>query len=142
MKALTLTQPWAQLVADGRKRVETRGWRPRDVLRRGDLLAIHAAKTWTAADRDCAEALGYNAKDLTRGAIIAVVRFKGAYRTEALVDEPWLTEEERSYGDYRPRRFGWALELVKKLDPPIAARGALNLWDVDVINQIEAKRPG
>lgn len=39
MKVLTLTQPWATLVAIGAKRVETRSW---ETLYRGPLL-IHAA---------------------------------------------------------------------------------------------------
>ena len=40
MKALTLTQPWATLVAIGAKTIETRGW---STSYRGPL-AIHAAK--------------------------------------------------------------------------------------------------
>lgn len=40
MKALTLTQPWATLVAIGAKRIETRSW---STSYRGPL-AIHAAK--------------------------------------------------------------------------------------------------
>src|SRR5690348_17556570 len=40
MKALTLTQPWASLVAIGAKRIETRSW---STSYRGPL-AIHAAK--------------------------------------------------------------------------------------------------
>ncbi|HVT78326.1 MAG TPA: ASCH domain-containing protein [Acidimicrobiales bacterium] len=41
MKALTLHEPWATDVAEGRKRIETRGWSTRY---RGPL-AIHAART-------------------------------------------------------------------------------------------------
>ena len=40
MKALTLTQPWATLVAMGAKRIETRSW---TTNYRGPL-AIHAGK--------------------------------------------------------------------------------------------------
>src|SRR6476620_4962366 len=40
MKALTLTQPWATLIASGAKRVETRSW---GTSYRGPV-AIHAAK--------------------------------------------------------------------------------------------------
>lgn len=40
LKALTLTQPWATLVALGQKRIETRSW---STPYRG-LIAIHAAK--------------------------------------------------------------------------------------------------
>lgn len=47
MKALTLTQPWASLVALGAKRIETRSWR---TPYRGSL-AIHAAKGFPADAR-------------------------------------------------------------------------------------------
>ncbi len=40
MKTLTLTQPWAQLIAIGAKRIETRSW---GTKYRGPI-AIHAAK--------------------------------------------------------------------------------------------------
>jgi hypothetical protein len=40
MKALTLIQPWATLVALGEKQIETRSW---DTKYRGPL-AIHAGK--------------------------------------------------------------------------------------------------
>ena len=40
MKALSITQPWATLIAIGAKTIETRSW---STLYRGDL-AIHAAK--------------------------------------------------------------------------------------------------
>lgn len=43
MKALSLWQPWATLMAYGLKRVETRSWA---IRHRGPLL-IHAAKKWT-----------------------------------------------------------------------------------------------
>lgn len=43
MKAITLHQPWASLIAIGAKQIETRSWPARY---RGPL-AIHAAKTFT-----------------------------------------------------------------------------------------------
>ncbi len=56
MKALTLTQPWAHLVAVGAKRVETRSW---PTPYRGPL-AIHAAQGWGEPDRRfAAAAWGY-----------------------------------------------------------------------------------
>lgn len=42
MKALTLWQPWASLVAEGMKRIETRSW-PAPPMLIGERLAIHAA---------------------------------------------------------------------------------------------------
>ena len=52
MKALSMTQPWASLVAIGQKKIETRSWR---TPYRG-LLAIQGAKTWPdGARRLCFE---------------------------------------------------------------------------------------
>ena len=48
MKVLTLTQPWATLVAIGAKRIETRSW---STKYRGPL-AIHAAKGFPAWAKD------------------------------------------------------------------------------------------
>lgn len=50
MKAISLHQPWASLVAHGVKLIETRSW---PLSGRGPLL-IHAAKTWNFdLDRIC-----------------------------------------------------------------------------------------
>lgn len=48
MKALSLTQPWASLIAIGAKRVETRSW---STNHRGPV-AIHAAKGFPKFARD------------------------------------------------------------------------------------------
>lgn len=44
MKALTLHQPWASLIAVGAKKIETRDWRPPVTIRPGTRFAIHAGK--------------------------------------------------------------------------------------------------
>lgn len=43
MKAITLTQPWATLMAAGEKSIETRGWSPAS-LHMAEPVAIHAGK--------------------------------------------------------------------------------------------------
>ena len=85
MKVLTLTQPWASLVACGAKRIETRPWRTRY---RGPV-AIHAAQAmpraaldfyrsevcWSALHRagvpDAAKALGKAASGSQDGITLA-----------------------------------------------------------------------
>lgn len=54
MRCLTLTQPWATLVAIGAKRIETRSW---STSYRGPL-AIHAGKKWTREDRELLDTYG------------------------------------------------------------------------------------
>ena len=51
MKAITLTQPWATLVAMGAKQVETRSW---STAYRGQI-AIHAAKGYPKEARELCE---------------------------------------------------------------------------------------
>jgi hypothetical protein len=92
MKALTLTQPWASLVAIGAKRIETRSW---STSYRGPL-AIHAAKGFpNDARRLCMqEPFRYalfadlpsdgpfrdKVNDLPLGEIVAVCRLTAVHR--------------------------------------------------------------
>lgn len=80
MKALSLTQPWATLVAVGAKRIETRSW---GTTYRGPI-AIHASKAFPRADRDLCLTNNVffsvlkqhisRVADLPRGAVIATAR--------------------------------------------------------------------
>lgn len=80
MKALTLTQPWATLVAIGAKQVETRSW----FRNYEGELAVHAAKGFPEDARmECIggpiqralDAAGFTDEDLLpRGAIVATCR--------------------------------------------------------------------
>lgn len=154
MKALTLTQPWASLVAIGAKRIETRSWR---TPYRGPL-AIHAAKGFPADARDFAncrmvsgillkETLG-NAIDgrfnnvLPLGAVIATCRLISCIPTREIevgkvietdaianTEEYRITEQEWALGNYDPGRWAWLLADVKLLPEPVPAKGALSLWD-------------
>ncbi len=147
MKALTLTQPWATLVALGAKKIETRSW---NTNYRGPL-AIHAAKGFPdEAYMMChqevfAKALVEKADilhpdGLPRGKIIAICNLvdvakiseiqsfsscKGHWQNKHMFD---LNETERAFGDYSVGRYMWLLEDVKPLEVPVTAKGALGLW--------------
>jgi hypothetical protein len=51
MKAISLWQPWASLMAIGAKRIETRHW----YTHQRGLVAIHAAKRWTREEQSLIE---------------------------------------------------------------------------------------
>lgn len=160
MKVLTLTQPWATLVAIGAKRIETRSW---STSFRGPL-AIHAAAGLASVGgkrgykRLCFTEPFLSALSLARqnrsdvfylvdyfmslpmGAIVAVCELKDCYPTapEGYADhDPRGTrfidvgEQERAFGDYSPGRYAWLLADVRPLPEPIPAKGALGLWDWD-----------
>lgn len=147
MKSLSLTQPWATLVAIGAKRIETRSW---STTYRG-LLAIQAAKGFPRnAQALCythpfaphlARATALNRPgDLPRGVIVAVVRLVDVVRMPARVTYELrstdgarrypLSAHERAFGDYSYGRYAWILEDVTPVSPPILFKGALGLRDV------------
>ena len=139
MKTLTLTQPWATLVALEAKRIETRSW---CTSYRGPL-AIHAAKRmpkaaislcWDTLFRTALEAGGYrpgsspttNSFGLPLGAVIAVAVL---IDIQPITLENRPTEPEYSFGDYAPGRFAWILQDVYRLPDPVPAKGRLGLWE-------------
>jgi ASCH domain. len=139
MKALSLIQPWATLIAVGAKRVETRAW---STDYRG-ALAIHASKWLTQAGRvlnhdvpECCQGEPFcsaltqggieRIADLPSGAIVAVARLVGV-RPTATFD---VDGYEREFGDYYPGRYAWCLDDVRQLPVPIPYRGARGLWEL------------
>lgn len=132
-RAITLTEPWATLMAIGAKRNETRS---KPTRFRG-WLAIHAAKGWPASCRDLSatepflSALtrlsGYHALSTTLGHVIAVAHVVDCHPTEkvhlgASGGFP-LTEHESAFGDYGPGRFYYVTDHVRRLRKPLPARG-------------------
>ena len=125
MKALTLTQPWASLVALGLKRVETRSW---STWYTGPL-AIHAAKGFSPAARRFAEeeqARGLVPARLPFSAIVATCRLVKCRPTEEMA--PVVGGLERRLGDYTPGRWAFELEEIRALRKPVYCRGMLGLW--------------
>jgi len=127
MKALSILQPWATLVALGAKHYETRSW---NTPFRG-LLAIHASKSFSPWARDlCLEPPFREAlrgRDLPLGAIVGYAHLVATYSTNRM---PELTDTERAFGNYQPDRFAWEFRNVQWLPVPIPCKGNLGLWEV------------
>ena len=145
LRALTLTQPWASLMAAGAKRIETRSW---PTAYRGPV-AIHAAKRFPPEARAlCAyepfhRALaGAAADDLPRGAIVAVGTLVEVVSTtdldwrqmQAVVcasdDPPDAFLREFIFGNYMPGRYAWLFKNVVALPEPVVCPGRLGMWAV------------
>lgn len=150
MKALSLTQPWATLVAEGAKQIETRSWA---TSYRGPL-AIHASKNipgWVAdvvrSEPHFTAMLGALSDprnkvigNLPRGCVIAIAELVSVKFIPANADGwQWtgpngrhysytITNQERAFGDYTPGRYAWLLADIQPLKQ-VPARGALGLWE-------------
>lgn len=157
MKVLTLTQPWATLVAIGAKRIETRSWR---TDYRGPL-AIHAAKGFPDdAQRYCTQEpfrttlmeqtairIIWNKRtkesDFPRGVILAVCELKdcriigqelngdATIAADDMISWTPIFGVERAFGNYAPGRYAWLLANIRALPQPVPAKGALGLWDYE-----------
>lgn len=120
MKALTLHQPWASLMAAGVKTIETRSWSTRHRGR----LAIHAGKRlYTAADKHADRSLFLAAHD-----VLALERNGGVYdlpygeivATAELVDcAPMIEDGWPANETWRPALVieGDTLSLYRSADP-------------------------
>ena len=134
MRAVSLTQPWATLVAIGAKKLETRSW---STHYRGPLL-IHAAKGFPGRARAACytdpfaavlERAGYtHASSLPTGALIGIVTLVGCVSTTKALEG--IDATEHAFGDYGPGRFAWQLTEAVQLVQPIPCKGALGLWKV------------
>jgi hypothetical protein len=139
MRAITLHQPWATLVACGHKRVETRSW---PTSYRGQI-AIHAAKVippyaQEILDDDehiafCLEESGIKPKDLPLGKIVAHGLLTNCLlMTADLVDRCEIERpKEFDLGDWSVGRYAWILSDVQRIWPPIPWKGAQGLWIYD-----------
>lgn len=135
MKAITIHQPWATLIALGEKKFETRSWATKY---RGPI-AIHAGKE---INHDMVMLLGkdhpsiwHKISPLQTGCIVAIAE---------LVDCPWVVVEyptqsilfngdtvegnELMFGDFSQGRYAWELANVRQIEP-IPAKGQQRIWN-------------
>jgi activating signal cointegrator 1 len=135
MKAITLTQPWATLIAIGAKRIETRSW---NTSHRG-LIAIHAGSTFP---RHCAKLTGIDpykfalrsagiggAGTLPTACILAVATLERTMLFDHTT-EAGLSATEAAFGDFTSGRYGFVLRDVRRLAEPVGCTGALSIWTV------------
>ena len=152
MKAITLHQPWASLIADGAKPFETRSWAPPAGLV-GRRIAIHAG---LRIDVRAAEDFGYPypagspsglVKPIPTGVVLCTAVLRGASLSAGpmIGGKVWGVRVENGravrigegpphtlidpYGDYSDGRWIWWLTDISPLAPPFEARGRQGLWD-------------
>lgn len=126
MKALTIQQPWASMIASGEKWVENRTWRTNY---RGPM-AIHAGlgskylKKKELADYDT-------------GSVVAVAWLSASFNLSIAKSLDWSGSRQEgcsyTFGEIIAHKYSegpvcWVLEAVTKLSKPIPCKGAQGLW--------------
>ena len=131
MKALTIQQPWAGLIACGAKRIENRTWKTNY---RGPL-AIHAgAKRHPrggAEQTQFAELLDRHPGAMSLGKIVAVAELVDVVRVDDLFLHPDLAGNQFAEGP-----FCWILSDVVCLPEARMPRvmGLLGLWNLSEVD--------
>lgn len=130
MKAISLHQPWASLIALGIKNTETRHWSTRY---RGEI-AIHAAKAWDGKKKLAADQIRKKLKkrlkvldDPPRGAIVAVADLFEVVEF-GLAIPSWASLHDVLCGNFAQGRFGWRLRHIRALSEPVPVKGFQNMW--------------
>ena len=117
MKALTVSQPFASLIASGEKRIENRTW---PTGYRG-ALAIHAGSGQQYLTKRELE-------QYQTGCIVAVCTLVDCIRVDQVaIRWPSLAGNEHANGPYC-----WVLADIRPIEPVFSVKGQLGFWEVDV----------
>ena len=148
---LTLWEPWATLIAQGDKALETRGWQPPWYLLQSDArLVIHAGRRWQSQQARLCEQEPFRQVltswpfDEATGALpagwlpprlgdaVAICRLGGVIATQLDRDRVIVEAAKRDadpgpfeleFGDFRGGRYAWCLADVCPLTTPVALVG-------------------
>lgn len=134
IRALTISQPWASMIAAGIKWVENRHWdAPASCL--GGMIAIHAGKGLQYLTKE-------EVSDYSTGAIIATAKLarcirigdirRGAIETpDVIVDRLSVTYRQLAEHPFTGGTVCWVLQDIQAIEP-IAYRGAQGLWWAEI----------
>jgi len=105
-KAISLKQPWANLIASGKKTIETRKW---STKYRGDLV-ICSSQNPKIEPNGCALCIVelYDVRPMTK-----------AHEKEACI---------KVY----PKAHAWFLRNLRPINPPIPVKGSLSIFNLEL----------
>lgn len=148
MKALTLTQPWAHLVASGQKLVENRSWNPPRAMF-GQRFAIHASREldllvigwlregkYGAVDFPDWKSLDERKAAYSLSSIVGVATLVDFVTAGTLKDKLPTSQHRWFVGP-----VGFVLADARRIASPVDCKGSLGFWSLpaDVAAKVEAQ---
>lgn len=111
MKALSLKQPWADCVLDGKKTIETRVWNTRF---RGEFL-VHS-----------------QGAVIGKATLVDVISYQNDESFLADADKHLVTKTElEKIGWAGRKKYGFVLRGAQRLEKPFPVKGQLNFFEVN-----------
>ena len=129
MKVVSIKEPFATLIKEKKKYIETRSWKTNY---RGDLY-IHASGKILAKEFINEKVLELiKDLDMNYGKIICKANLVDC----VLMDKDFIykiqkNQQEYYCGLYEEGRYAWILEDIEPITP-IEAKGKLNIWNYDI----------
>lgn len=133
MKALSITEPYASLILEGKKHIETRSW---STQYRGKIL-VHASATRIPKEwRNLLPLI----REPRNGYVLCTADLVDCYEmTEDFCRMMELLDyDEYRVGFYAPGRYAWILSNVQPIEP-FKAKGHLGLWEVPTMKYYLSK---
>ena len=130
MKVLSIIEPWATLIKEGKKVIETRSWK---TSYRGELYIHASSKKIKRSDAHTIELLKL-IPDVPMGYGHILCKCKlvdCVYMDQGFLKQIEKNKQEFLCGEYSLGRYAWILEDVEVLDVPIPAKGHLNILNYE-----------
>ena len=129
---LSIKQPWAQLILEGRKDIEVRSWA---TSYRGPLWIHTGQKLDTYANRR------FGIQDLFRGGIVGSVVLWGIRPFSTKSWEAWHSRHlDDSPFNEELAKYGWIFRTPKPLNHPIPIKGTIGLFHLPDVVERQLRR--
>jgi hypothetical protein len=128
--ALSIRQPWAELILRGEKTIEIRNWKDQY---RGDLY-LHTGKK-----SDGYRHITMGMPDLFRGGYVGIIELAAILQ---FTQESWeeLEKEHLSDTRYKPGYYAWIIRNPRRFESPVVGSGKLGLFypEPDIIQKLKS----
>ena len=128
MKVISIIEPWASLIKEKVKYIETRSWKTNY---RGKIYIHASLKKVPKKDERINNLISLlENKNFKYGHIIAEATLVDCiYMDEEFISNIKNNNKEYICGEYSIGRYAWVLKDIKELNEPIPAKGNLGIWN-------------
>ena len=127
MKVLSIREPYATLIKNKTKYIETRSWKTKY---RGDVI-IHSCKGTYPIKEKILHLVNKN--ELKYGYMLCIASLVDCIYIDSTFAEKMKKENINNYlcGDYTIGRYAWVLDNIRIIKEPIEISGKLGLWNYE-----------
>lgn len=119
--AISIKQPWAELILRGKKKIEVRNWTS---PYRGRLY-LHTGKV-----ADGYRAISWGMADVFRGGYIGIIELAAVIPFTEERWEQWR-DQHLSDGPYRSGLYAWMIRNPRRFATPVPGPGQVNVYYPD-----------